>query len=134
MAEFDPNKFERDMALLPVHVTAAIAVRAAMRVLPTLTTTGSIEARAFWYWPDNERPVHALAEHWDPKKHITVPNPDYGCKDKWAVAPADKEITVYHSNALRIEKAGLAKAYHNESEPWDERTDLTVIGPSTISV
>ena len=72
--------------------------------------------------------------HWDPKKHITVPNPDYCSKDKGAVAPGEKEITVYHSNALRVEKAGLAKAFHNESEPWDEKTDLTVIGPTTVSV
>ena len=72
--------------------------------------------------------------HWNPNKHMTVPNPYYGSKDKGAVAPGEKEITVYHSNAVRIEKAGLAKAFHNESEPWDERTDLTVIGPATVSV
>jgi hypothetical protein len=70
--------------------------------------------------------------HWDPKKHITVPNPDYGSKDKWAVAPGEKKITVYHSNALRVEKAGLALPFHNESEPWDETADLTVIGPVTM--
>jgi hypothetical protein len=72
--------------------------------------------------------------HWNPSKHITVPNPDYGSKDKMAVTPGDKEITVYHSNALRLEKVGLAKAFHNESEPWDEKADLTIIAPATVSI
>jgi hypothetical protein len=71
--------------------------------------------------------------HWDPAKHITVPNPDYGSKDKEAVAPRDREITVYHSNAIRVEKAGLAKSFHDESDPWEEKTDLTVMGPAMVS-
>jgi hypothetical protein len=58
--------------------------------------------------------------HWDPDKHITVPNPDFGSKDKDAVSPGDKTITVYHSNAIRVEKGGLADPFHNESKPWDE--------------
>ena len=72
--------------------------------------------------------------HWNPTKHITVPNPDYGSKEKGSVAPGDKEITVYHSNAIRVEKAGLAKPFHDESEPWDEKADLTIIGPAMINV
>jgi len=35
--------------------------------------------------------------------------------EKGAIAPGDKEITVHHSNAIRVEKAGLAKAFHDES-------------------
>ena len=72
--------------------------------------------------------------HWNPDKHITVPNPDYGSKQAGAVAPDQKSITIYHSNAIRLERAGLAKAFHDESEPWTENTDLTVIGPDTISI
>jgi len=71
--------------------------------------------------------------HWNPAKHITVPNPDYGSKDKNAIAPAERNITVYHSNAIRLEAAGLAKAFHNESEPWTEN-DLTVVGPAMLSL
>ena len=69
--------------------------------------------------------------HWNPNKHITVPNPDYQSKIPNAVAPGDKEITIYHRNAIRVENAGLAKPFHDESEPWDE-TDPAVVGPSTV--
>lgn len=69
--------------------------------------------------------------HWDPGKHITVPNPDFGSSDKGAVAPGNKEITIYHSNAVRVEKAGLAKPFDDESEPWVEN-DPTVMGPITF--
>jgi hypothetical protein len=71
--------------------------------------------------------------HWDPTKHMTVPNPDYGSKDKEAVAPRERDITVHHSNAIRVEKAGLAQSFHDESEPWEEKTDQTVIGPAMVS-
>jgi hypothetical protein len=71
--------------------------------------------------------------HWDPAKHITVPNPDYKSKAPGAVAPGDEDIVVYHSNAIRIEKAALAKAFHDDSEPWDV-TDTTIKGPDTVKV
>jgi hypothetical protein len=71
--------------------------------------------------------------HWNPDKHIEVPNPDYGSKDKDAVAPTEQNITVYHSNAIRVEKAGLAKPFHDESEPWEEN-DPTVVGPATVTI
>lgn len=71
--------------------------------------------------------------HWNPSKHITVPNPDFGSKDKGAVSPTERTIKVFHSNAARIERAGLAKPFHDESEPWDE-TDLTVVGPEMVTV
>ena len=72
--------------------------------------------------------------HWNPSKHIVVPNPDYGSKAPGAVAPSEKEITVYHSNAIRVEKAGLANSFFDESEPWEEKADLTVVGPGFVSV
>src|SRR5262249_15850271 len=72
--------------------------------------------------------------HWDPSKHIPVLNRDYGSKKRGAVAPNQKEITVYHSNAARVEASGLAKPFHNESEPWGETTDLTIIGSDIISI
>jgi hypothetical protein len=71
--------------------------------------------------------------HWNPEKHIDVPNPDYGSKLPNAVAPGERTITIYHRNAIRVEKAGLAAPFHDESEPWDE-TDPAVVGPSTVRV
>jgi hypothetical protein len=71
--------------------------------------------------------------HWNPDKHIKVPNPDFGSKEKGAVGPADKSITVYHRNAIRVEKAGLAMAFHDESESWDV-SDASVTLPVSIRV
>jgi hypothetical protein len=72
--------------------------------------------------------------HWNPDKHITVPNPDFGSTAPTAVAPKDREVVVYHSNAIRLEKAGLAQAFHDESEPWEEKADLGVVGPASVRV
>jgi hypothetical protein len=72
--------------------------------------------------------------HWNPEKHINVPNPDFGSKDQGAIAPDESTITVYHSNAIRLEKAGLAKSFHDESEPWEENTDIKVCGKATVTV
>ena len=71
--------------------------------------------------------------HWDPSKHIAVPNPDYGSTDPGAVAPKEKEITIYHSNAIRVETAGLAAPFDNRSEPWEEM-DPAVVGPASVKV
>jgi hypothetical protein len=72
--------------------------------------------------------------HWNPDKSIKVPNPDYGSKEPSAIAPNDKSVQVFHKNAIRLEKAGLAKEFENESEPWEERTDLMVVGPATVNI
>jgi hypothetical protein len=64
---------------------------------------------------------------------MTVPNPDFGSKEKGAVAPGEESIVVYHKNAIRVEKAGLAKAFHDESEPWDVH-DATVTHPASVHV
>ncbi|SRR6266849_4544017 len=71
--------------------------------------------------------------HWNPDKHLTMPNPDYGNPSKVPnpVAPKSQSITVYHKNAIRLEKAGLAWAYDLESEPW-QVTDVSVMGPADI--
>jgi hypothetical protein len=71
--------------------------------------------------------------HWNPDKHLTMPNPDYGNPSKVPnpVAPKSQTITVYHRNAIRLEKAGLAWAYDLESEPW-QVTDVSIMGPAEI--
>ncbi|MFF3959839.1 hypothetical protein ACFYY1_42810 [Streptomyces sp. NPDC001890] len=57
---------------------------------------------------------------WDPTKHITVPNPDFGNPSRLdaPVAPHKATITVYHSNAKRVEAAGLADPYDAASKVW----------------
>ena len=63
---------------------------------------------------------------WDPTKHISVPNPDYMSSAPDAVDPSSDKVTVYHSNAKRVEAAQLAKPY-NFSSSW------TVTTPSVIA-
>ncbi len=67
----------------------------------------------------------------DPKEHFTVPNPDHGQTLATAVRPEDETITVYHKNAERIEKAGLASPFNVESEPWS-MFDLNVKEPAEV--
>jgi len=68
---------------------------------------------------------------WDIGKHLTVPNPDAGSKKPDAVAPKQASIKVYHSNAHRVENAGLAAPYNLETESWDVK-DAKVIGPAVV--
>lgn len=70
---------------------------------------------------------------WDPARHMTVPNPDFGSSNGHAVAPSAPEITLYGVNAARVENAGMANPFVYETDPWDE-TDLAVVGPATVSV
>jgi len=72
--------------------------------------------------------------HWNPEKHFKVPNPDFGSKEKGAIAPNDERIEVYHRNAIRVEKAGLAAPFHDESEPWNEMPYREVTAPGWIHV
>ncbi|MBK8978486.1 MAG: hypothetical protein IPM29_21520 [Planctomycetes bacterium] len=55
---------------------------------------------------------------WDYSEYFTVPNPDYGKDGDGRIAPAKEKVRVYHSNARRLENAGLAKPYKLASRPW----------------
>jgi hypothetical protein len=55
---------------------------------------------------------------WDYSEHFTVPNPDYRSKRPDAVRPDDLSLTVYHRNAQRLERAGLAAPYNVVSHEW----------------
>lgn len=68
---------------------------------------------------------------WNPSKHITVPNPDFGSKASGAIKPDSKFVQVYHSNAKRVEAAGLAAPYDLESKQWYV-LDRDVIKDGTI--
>src|SRR5262249_16927090 len=69
----------------------------------------------------------------DEKKFFRVPNPDFGNRFKVAepVAPDQKEITVFHKNAIRMERAGLAAPFDIAFKGWFV-TDLSIRGPATI--
>jgi hypothetical protein len=70
---------------------------------------------------------------WDPQKHLTFPNPDFGNPSKLLtpVAPDEEEVRVYHLNAKRVEGAKLASPYDASSTPWTV-TDTEITGPGTV--
>jgi hypothetical protein len=76
---------------------------------------------------------------WDYSEHLTVPNPDFGSKAAGAdfgelsraVAPGSKTVVVYHSNAQRLEKAGMAAPYDLETNAWTV-TDAGITGPGEV--
>ena len=68
---------------------------------------------------------------WDPTKRISVPNPDFGSAAVDAVEPGSETITVHHSNAKRIEKAGLAAPYDLVSSFWTV-SDPKIAGPAVV--
>lgn len=54
----------------------------------------------------------------DYSEYFTVPNPDYRSTARDAIRPGDEKIRVHHSNARRLERAGLAAPYDVKSKPW----------------
>jgi hypothetical protein len=66
---------------------------------------------------------------WDPRKYLTVPNPDYGNPN--GVAPKKVRIRVYHRNAKRVENAKLAAPYDVKSTHW-QVTNQKIAGPSIV--
>ena len=67
----------------------------------------------------------------DYKEHFTVANPDYGSKAQTAVEPALNKITVYHTNAKRLEDAALAAPYDVESRPR-QVADARLMGAAEV--
>ncbi len=68
---------------------------------------------------------------WDYTEHFTVPNPDFGSAIPDAVRPKDEKLTVYHSNAKRLEDAKLAAPYDVKSDVWTI-TDTNIMGPAEV--
>jgi len=69
----------------------------------------------------------------DYNEHFTVPNPDFrsSLPDAEAVRKQDEYLTVYHTNARRLERAGLAAPYDVLSEEWRVQ-DVGVAGPGEV--
>lgn len=63
---------------------------------------------------------------WNYAEHLTVNNPDFQSAAKEAVRPQDRELTIYHVNAKRLEDAKLAAPYDLYSDRW------RIIDPSLI--
>jgi hypothetical protein len=76
--------------------------------------------------------------HWNSKRNIKIPNPDFGSGSRAAIAPTQPIITFYYRNAVRAEQAGLAHEFNSESTEWtpDDRriTEPTVIDISPFRV
>lgn len=66
--------------------------------------------------------VHAFDRYdFDYSERLTLPNPDHGSTAPGAVRPEDRTLTVYHSNARRMVRAGLAAPYDLRSQPWAQQ-------------
>lgn len=68
---------------------------------------------------------------WNYSEYLTVVNPDYQSKAKDAIHPTERTITVYHSNAKRLEDAGLAAPYDVVVRPWAV-VDATLLRDAVI--
>ena len=60
MAQYDEEYFKKQFEGLPPKATAAVALRAAMRVLPLLARPRNNDDEPFAYWKDGERSRNAL--------------------------------------------------------------------------
>lgn len=69
----------------------------------------------------------------DGAEHLTVPNPDHNNPSKVAnpIAPKQKDVRVYHKNALRLIQGGKAWNYLLESQPWPI-WDSAIMGPGQV--
>jgi len=67
-------------------------------------------------------------------EHINVPNPDYISTSPDAVCPRRDRIVVYHTNARRMEQAGLAAPYPLESNSWDLMSVASLSGPGRVTL
>lgn len=68
---------------------------------------------------------------WYYSEYLTVPNPDYRSLARDAVRPTDIKLTVYHSNAKRLEDAKLAAPYNIRSQAW-RVSDTAIVGPANV--
>lgn len=98
------------------------------KVLVDVVAEGSKVRVTFAYWSATIRDRY----DWDYTEHLTMPNPDFGRHAAGAVRPSDQQLTVYHSNAKRLEEAKLAAPYEVTSTPWAV-TGPVVAAPGLVS-
>jgi hypothetical protein len=80
----------------------------------TGTPKGALLEVSFSQWTASGEDLYDF----DRNEHLTLPNPDYQSKESFAIAPTEQDITVYHSNAFRLERAGLARPFKVKIRPW----------------
>jgi hypothetical protein len=70
---------------------------------------------------------------WNYSERLTVVNPDYQSTSPQAIRPQDRTVTVYHSNAKRLEDAAQAAPYNIVLKPWAV-TDGRLTAPADVDV
>jgi hypothetical protein len=70
---------------------------------------------------------------WNYREYLTVFNPDYRSTAEGAIRPEDQKLTVYHSNAKRLEDAGQAAPYNVGLRAWTV-TDAALLRTAPIDV
>lgn len=68
---------------------------------------------------------------WNYSERLTVANPDYQSRAPDAIRPQDGTLTVYHSNAKRLEDAGQAAPYDVVLRRW-RVADARLLGTARI--
>ena len=68
---------------------------------------------------------------WNYKEYLTMPNPDFGSRQKDAIEPKQRSFRVYHKNAKRMEDARLAAPYDLVVGPW-QVTDPLVLKTAKV--
>jgi hypothetical protein len=68
---------------------------------------------------------------WDYSERLTVANPDYQSVAADAIRPQDRTLTVYHSNAKRLEDANQAAPYDVVLRRWSV-ADTRLTGPARV--
>jgi hypothetical protein len=76
----------------------------------------------FLSWQASGRDVYDF----NPNEYLTLPNPDYGKPEAWRVQPKKQSVTVYHTNAIRLQNARLAAPWTVIIRPW-AITDRTLL-------
>jgi hypothetical protein len=69
---------------------------------------------------------------WDYNEHLTMPNPDYQSTAPYAVKPELPLLTVYHSNAKRLEDAKLATPFKVKIREWS--VNLAGVSQETVTL
>ncbi len=99
-AEKNPSKMDIFTSLRGWQLKSAVKVKGA-------AAAGGMVEVEFTSWLCSGEDVYDFNQG----EYLTLPNPDFESKETFAIAPSKKEIKVYHTNALRLEKKGLAKPY-----------------------
>jgi hypothetical protein len=106
-AEKNPHKMDIFTSLRGWQLKSAVKVKGA-------TVAGGMVEVEFTSWVCSGEDYYDFNQG----EYLKVPNPDFESTETFAIAPSRKEVKVYHTNALRLEKKGLAKPYPVLISDW----------------